>query len=321
MSVVWTDDRYGGRHGIGRYSDEVMSRLTVDTVQLRVPHRVASGIDAVRGGVRMRRGDILYSPGFAAFASPARQFLTLHDLIHLGHRWPGRTKYLAYYNLLVRPVVKRAGAVFTVSETSAHLIRDWLRDDSVRVVNTGNACSDVFNPHGSARKSAVPALLFVGNLRPHKNAALAFSILKHLPDFRLRVLVPQAEVSKARVLASSIGVLQRVDFLPSLADFELAEEYRGAAATIMPSSVEGFGFPALESVCCGTPVVYWEGCPAIAEASMGRGHAVPTLADPRSWAEVVEHAASTSVRSSEPQHRSSWDDVAARVDDHLRSVL
>ena len=40
-----------------------------------------------------------------------------------------------------------------------------------------------------------------------------------------------------------------------LSDAYLAELYRGAFATVMPSLYEGFGLPALESMACGTPVI------------------------------------------------------------------
>ena len=47
----------------------------------------------------------------------------------------------------------------------------------------------------------------------------------------------------------------RVKFLNFVTDEELATLYSGALATIFVSSYEGFGFPILESMACGTPCV------------------------------------------------------------------
>ena len=41
-----------------------------------------------------------------------------------------------------------------------------------------------------------------------------------------------------------------IDYVP---DAELAELYRRARATLVLSRSEGFGFPVLESMACGTP--------------------------------------------------------------------
>lgn len=48
---------------------------------------------------------------------------------------------------------------------------------------------------------------------------------------------------------------KKIIFLPYIGDDELATLYTGAMATVYVSSFEGFGFPILESMACGTPVI------------------------------------------------------------------
>jgi glycosyltransferase involved in cell wall biosynthesis len=47
----------------------------------------------------------------------------------------------------------------------------------------------------------------------------------------------------------------RVDFVGVVPEAKLPSLYRGAEALIFPSLYEGFGFPILEAMACGTPVV------------------------------------------------------------------
>jgi len=48
---------------------------------------------------------------------------------------------------------------------------------------------------------------------------------------------------------------ESIRIVSSLSSFELASVYRRAALTLLPSESEGFGFPIIESLACGTPVV------------------------------------------------------------------
>ena len=56
-------------------------------------------------------------------------------------------------------------------------------------------------------------------------------------------------------LASSLGLGSRVRFVGAVPRSGLADWYRAADLTIVPSYSESFGLVALESQACGTPVV------------------------------------------------------------------
>jgi glycosyltransferase involved in cell wall biosynthesis len=287
---------------------------------LKASGKPASPLDPITRLHGTRRPDLIYSPGYAAFLSPVTQVLTVHDLIHLETRGSGRLKYTLYYEQIVRPVIRRAGLVLTVSETSAAAIREWLDRPDVVVASTGNACATEFTATGETNTIEHQYLLFVGNMRRHKNAGVAFRVAQRMKDLRLRVLVPAAEATAARAMAERHNIAHRVDILTNLSDAELAREYRGAVATVMPSSQEGFGLPALESVCCGTPVVHWSGCRAISEASLRTGVAVDELEDIEAWVKAVESAPAID-QSEVEAARPSWDSVASTVEHHLAKLF
>lgn len=321
MTELYVDDRYRGAHGIGRYAAEVVSRLHPQGRRLGLDGSPHSPFDAFRALPGLDRDALVYSPGYGALVRAPRQILTVHDLIQLQVPWPGRAKFVAYYAGPVRHVVRRAGVVLTVSETSATAIRDWLRDDAVRVVNAGNGCSAAFRPDAPAEESSDPYVLFVGNLRAHKNLGVVLRALALAPDVRLRAVVPEREIADAATRAAALGVVDRVMWVHGVDDERLAELYRGAAATVMPSTIEGFGLPALESIACGTPVVFWRGCAAVAEIVGNRGRAVESSTDAAGWADVLTAASEGPRRVEPPAGAHDWDRVAATVSDVLAAAL
>jgi len=51
------------------------------------------------------------------------------------------------------------------------------------------------------------------------------------------------------------SVQERISFTGFVPDGEMPNLYRKASALIFPSKAEGFGFPPLEAIACGTPVI------------------------------------------------------------------
>jgi alpha-1,3-rhamnosyl/mannosyltransferase len=58
-----------------------------------------------------------------------------------------------------------------------------------------------------------------------------------------------------RLLCRRLGIERHVRFLGFVDDADLPALYSGACAVMMPSPLEGFGFPAIEAMACGTPVI------------------------------------------------------------------
>jgi glycosyltransferase involved in cell wall biosynthesis len=268
----------------------------------------------------LRASDLLYSPGYNSGPTRARSILTIHDLIHLDDPEQASTAKRLYYELIVKPTVKKAGIALTVSEASRVRIAEWINDDAVEIRVVGNGSSDAFSPGAASDAPRDPHFVYVGNLRPHKNVPVLLEALARRREYRMTMVV--ADVADAHALAARYDVSAQVDVVTGIDDPALAELYRNATATLFPSRLEGFGFPALESYLCGTPVVYWAGCASIAEISGDSGIAVDELASGEAWAaaldEAVENrAALLRAPAAEWRKRFNWDAVARRVENSL----
>jgi glycosyltransferase involved in cell wall biosynthesis len=204
-----------------------------------------------------RRVDLLFSPGFNAAAGRTRQLLVVHDLIHLLYPAESSGVKQLYYEQLVRPAIRRTGAVATVSEFSRKAIVEWSGLDPDRVLVAPGALSAAFldpKPGADTRgpeDEPAPYVLYVGNGKPHKNVPLLLDALGRLPDLRLVCVgLRPSDVVGTKLPASRITLLRGV------ADGDLARLYSRAQCLAFPSQYEGFGLPALEALSQGTPVAY-----------------------------------------------------------------
>jgi len=251
------DARWIGRHGIGRFASEMRARLP-ELVPLDVGGKPSAPHDPWRTCRSLGRSSpaAFFSPAYnAPWRCPVPLVFCVHDLFHLDVPGEGTLAHRIYFSTVVRPAGRRAHRVLTISEASRVRILEWSGwpEDRVRVIPLG--VSDAFSPPGEARVAGAPYLLYVGNLRPHKNVnRLVRAFANAKIDRAVRLVMVTKPDDAILALIGRLGVSQRVEFAQGVDDSALAGLYRGAIGVVMPSLVEGLGMPALEAMACGTPV-------------------------------------------------------------------
>jgi glycosyltransferase involved in cell wall biosynthesis len=210
-----------------------------------------------------RSTDVLWSANYnAPFVSPGRLVVTVHDVCHLAHPEFFRSRLKSEYaRLSFRNVARRAAQVICDSEFTATEIERLVGIPRSRmtVIYPGLDRAWSSTPQGP-RPHDAPYLLYVGNVKPHKNLGRllsAFSILAPRIPHSL-VIVGRKEGlgtldHEAMDIAHRFG--DRVVVTGEISDERLKTYYAHADLLAFPSLYEGFGFPPLEAMASGVPVV------------------------------------------------------------------
>ena len=304
------------RTGIGRYPRELPDRLErlTDIEVLRVaatrapasgrPGRIAQGLvregfwyPALAGRRARRRGaDLLHCPHpVPATGGGLPLVMTLHDLLPLRHPdlFPRATR--VHTRLSLR-FARHARRLLTNSEHTRAEAIELLGLPPERVVATPFGIDPGFRPvevpPGWLRKRfglERRYVLAVGTLEPRKNLPATLRALAlaadRAPDHDL-VIVGSGGWGGSGPIEDAARALPTAPILTGfVSDQELVRLYSGASCFVFPSLAEGFGFPPLEAMACGAPVVASDR-PALPEM-LGDAALLVDPTDPESIADAI----------------------------------
>ncbi len=197
-----------------------------------------------------------------------RTVLTVHDLIfrHLPETHTRKNRW--FLNTGMPIFTRRADAIIAVSHQTKRDLLDayGIAAGKVTVIPEGidqNRFRPVAadTPLSQALQQRYGSyLLMVGTLEPRKNHAVALRALARLHaqgQGRKLVIVGGTgwKFSPVHQLVTRLGLETRVEFTGYVPEAELPAYYSNALALLQPSLYEGFGFPVLEAMACGTPVI------------------------------------------------------------------
>jgi glycosyltransferase involved in cell wall biosynthesis len=210
--------------------------------------------------VGKNRIDFFHSPHytFPLFAN-CRGIVTIHDLIHFKYEEHFPSWKVQAAKFVMRQAARKATTIVTVSETTKRDLLDWMPDVETKVKVVYNRISDEwFDPAPEIHLEAVGIpkdfLLYVGNFKKHKGIGTLIEAYRRAQDFPALVLVGQG-THVDHELSEKIFSTPGVRLLGFASSSLLRKMYSNAQVFVFPSFYEGFGYPPLEAMAGGSPVV------------------------------------------------------------------
>lgn len=267
--------------GNTRYVREIYSRLPrygVEPSYLRIPswlesRRTRSATYGIYESafwpraVTSGRFDALHYPADTGSVVPARipTVGTIHGLATLHVDGVRSSSADALWRFRVRQLARVADRIITVSPSSAADIADFEPGISDRIVVIPHGIDhEIFTTQRSAAAATVREryglpdsfFLYAGNLDPRKNILqLARAANVVYQQTGVPLVISGAPAWDSGQIFTEVQSTTGVIYVGRTSDEDLVALMQNAVGFCFPSSYEGFGFPVLEAMACGCPVV------------------------------------------------------------------
>ncbi|MEI7730756.1 MAG: glycosyltransferase family 1 protein [Verrucomicrobiota bacterium] len=224
--------------------------------------------------LRQQRMDVLHIPSYRRmlWSAPCARVSTIHDLapFHVSGKYDWARMF--YGRVVVRQLARRQTQVIAISSNTAHDIRRFfgVEPSRLHIIHNGIdhqrfTVGDAAQArHDAARRWRFdrPFFLYVSRLEhPAKNHVRlieAFNQFKSQTGADWLLVLGGSDWHGAEhihAMAKTSPFVRDIRFLGFVPDDVLPELYRAASAMVYPSLFEGFGFPPIEAMACGCPVI------------------------------------------------------------------
>lgn len=199
-----------------------------------------------------------------------KSIVTVHDLSYVRVSDAASPRLKAYLDKVVPRSVKRATHVIADSQATKDDLMQLYKISSNKVSVLLSGVDSRYKPIDNSVVNMTmrnkydipnaPYLFSIGTIQPRKNYSRVIRALKHLREqgYDLHLVIAggkgwlEDEMYKTLDETSLHDVVHLIGFAD---EADIPALYSGAECVVFPSLYEGFGFPVLESMACGTPVV------------------------------------------------------------------
>jgi glycosyltransferase involved in cell wall biosynthesis len=199
-----------------------------------------------------------------------KRIVIIYDMNHFAFYDQLSAAKKVYTKLMMNGAIKLSDTIITISEFSKSEIIKYLNvnNNKIKVVHFG-IDPDIIRTElkkdvSLSVKGPEKYLLFVGNVKPHKNLInllRAFEILlKSGSDYKLVIAGKKegfitGDKAVFELVEENKLLNQNVIFTGHVENGELYNYYKNASVFVFPSLYEGFGIPPLEAMICSCPVI------------------------------------------------------------------
>lgn len=244
-------------------SDELKSYRLYDNVEIiELGNKIYSPLEHIELKRKIPVCDIFFSPHFITpfFNLPAKKRITtVHDTFHLSDMADFGILKKAYLKFLYRNAIVKSDLILTVSHATERSLASIFPKSIGKIKVIYNSVDlDILNKSSETSPESVEYALFVGNIKPHKNLLRLVNVFKRMNnnDFKLVIVGDKENFINGITDFDKILIDQdNIIFTGKVSDEKLVSYYSNAEFLIFPSLFEGFGYPPLEAMLCGTPVV------------------------------------------------------------------
>ncbi|OHX64246.1 glycosyltransferase family 4 protein [Flammeovirga pacifica] len=274
--------------GIGQYSDLIAQKLRAKDINIQLhrkgnpndyatafPHRSLRNLRDYVAPYYLKKhldqletsSDIYHADNIDAFTALVfskksevqKKYVTIHDVI------PIACAHLnwfqdRYYRFQLKQGIEKSEKIFTVSHFSKRDIikHTGVHEKKVNVVYNG-INHNVLYPNDQQVENNIFTIRYIGGLGvSHKNATALIEVARILEDqnisYKMQIGSGNADLTLLPVLVEKYKI-KNVEFVGFVPDDQKRSFLAEADCFLFPSLYEGFGFPPLEAMACGTAVV------------------------------------------------------------------